>query len=146
MTAVTGCLFSFFFFQPSIVYQMQRRQPTRDTGQQGQHKYQYNTASLLLLMNNQQVTWRWVKQILNIQYHDSTEQTEWKWTGVALCKKSIWNITAVGKNLISSKIAMYFLIFFMENVNFPTFTKGWGWKRFYLLNLIYWFWCKMIIS
>ncbi len=76
MTGVTGCFFCVCFNKPSIVYQMQRRQPTRDTGQQGQHKYQYKTASLLLTMNNQQVTWRCVKQILDVQQHDSTEQTQ----------------------------------------------------------------------
>lgn len=77
---------SAFFYKPSVVYQMQRRQPTRDTGQQGQHKYQYNTASLL--RNNRQVTQRRVEQILNVQQHDSAEQTGWTLTGVALCRKA----------------------------------------------------------
>lgn len=94
----------------------------KDTGQRGLHKHQYNTTSLLLTINNWQVTWRTVKQVFNVQRSDSAGQAGQNRTAVALCRKASVIEQLLIKTFYHQKYL--FLFFLTEIMHSPTFTNG----------------------
>lgn len=51
-----------------------------------------------------------MKQILNVQQHDSAQQTGFKLTGVDLCRKASLLLV---KTFLSLKIALFFFSYFV---------------------------------